>query len=180
MLTGTNPQKFAFNDIISTKEHYLEGQFGIRGYPAVYLLKNGSKYFYQGNRTVQDLKAFIKDGYLKAAVSNIPKLPAGGSQPSTATNTITASQHVSNMMDSPWFKVFIVATIFLAIGLFFLFRDYVKQNNNGVDIDENEDELEGKPQRRSGKKFSDEHEAEALDNSLESSRIGIEMTENNI
>jgi len=81
-------------DVDCTKEHFLEGQFSIRGYPTVFLLKDGNKYEFHGERSVQGLKDFIKDGYLKAPKSSAPVLPgsAGATKPDQSAGAAKPNQ----------------------------------------------------------------------------------------
>lgn len=176
----------------------------------MFLLKNGSRYQYEGNRTVADLKDFINGGYLrpKPKPANVTKLPVPEPQPEPNANetnplpgpqpeikkngtqtvpknntetptirkTITATTQSLNsqMNNSDWFKVLMLGSLFIGIGMFIIIRNYLKQNEDfskQLDPDENNEELEEASRTNV--------EKETLKSSkFENSVIGIEMTGN--
>ena len=176
----------------------------------MFLLKNGSRYQYEGNRTVADLKDFINGGYLrpKPKPANVTKLPVPEPQPEPNANetnplpgpqpeikkngtqtvpknntetptipktiTVTTQSLNSQMNNSDWFKVLMLGSLFIGIGMFIIIRNYLKQNEDfskQLDPDENNEELEEASRTNV--------EKEALKSSkFENSVIGIEMTGN--
>lgn len=188
-LMGNISFELIVNDfvIIRTKESSLMNKFGVRGYPTVFLLKNGKRTQYNGNRTVEDLKNFI--GYVDPNPTPVPKSPGVGPLPEIKTNqtkpvpvpqsgsqknetkfeptkneTISDSQNTigtpkpekaitvatedpKTSMNDAWLKVLIVGTIFLAFGMIFLFRRYIKQNRDTLSrldtVEQEELEVEG-------------------------------------
>ena len=176
----------------------------------MFLLKNGSRYQYEGNRTVVDLKDFINGGYLrpKPKPANVTKLPVPEPQPEPNANetnplpgpqpeikkngtqtvpknntetptipktiTVTTQSLNSQMNNSDWFKVLMLGSLFIGIGMFIIIRNYLKQNENfskQLDPDENNEELEEASRTNV--------EKETLKSSkFENSVIGIEMTGN--
>lgn len=176
----------------------------------MFLLKNGSRYQYEGNRTVADLKDFINGGYLrpKPKPANVTKLPVPEPQPEPNANetnplpgpqpeikkngtqtvpknntetptipktiTVTTQSLNSQMNNSDWFKVLMLGSLFIGIGMFIIIRNYLKQNEDfskQLDPDENNEELEEASRTNV--------EKETLKSSkFENSVIGIEMTGN--
>ena len=185
--------------IISTKETKIRDEFGVTGYPSVFLVKNGTRYKFEGKRTVADLKDFINGGYLRPKPVNIPKPPISTPQPepkknetnSSAKNitktsetvktmaaTTTTTKEPKTLVSGVWLKVMIVCAILLAVGLIYLLCYNTGQNEKHTSNKElHEDELDDEEE------YGD-YEEESKDNlekdeeTLDSSVIGIEMIEN--
>ena len=169
-------------------------QFGVTEWPTVILMKNGSRYRFNGNRTVADLKDFITGGYLKQQPMEIPKSPVpkisvpklqpspkvakNNTKTSATTNamaaTTTTTEDPKTLVSGIWL-ITIVGAILLTVGLISLLRNTSTKGSHKDEDDheEHEDEEESEEE-------SHEHiEAEDLESpKRESSVIGIEMTEN--
>lgn len=173
-------------------------QFGVTEWPTVILMKNGSRYRFNGNRTVADLKDFITSGYLKQQPMEIPKSPVpkisvpklqpsrkvakNSTKTSATTNTMaattTTTEEPKTLVSGAWLKVMIVCAILLAVGLIYLLCYNTGQNekhtsNKELHEDELDDEEEYGDYEEESKDIPEKDE-ETLDSSV----IGIEMIEN--
>lgn len=169
-------------------------QFGVTEWPTVILMKNGSRYRFNDNRTVADLKDFITGGYLKQQPMEIPKSPVpkisvpklqpspkvakNNTKTSATTNAMAATTTTTEdpkTLVSGIRLIMIVGAILLTVGLISLLR-----NTSTKESHKDEDDHEEHEDEEESEKESHEHiEEEDLESpKRESSVIGIEMTEN--